>query len=336
MTIASGKTAAVIPLRGRKVQHYNPEKGLKKIAVTEASERYLRRAIRSPKMAGKVLEKVLAELLAASEEKIVEQAHYIIWRDGFVPTPSARGAQGGRGRKLIPELRLALPDADPGDKVAHRWRKRLCTKTKSGTVIDPAKLDIAITESVHRIKRICEQCDKGTERGTAGTGEFERYTPPQYIEAARKVLGEIDLDPATCVMAQKTVKAKQFFTEDTNGLDREWHGRVWLNPPYHRDLAPAFISKLVEEIDAGHVTAAVMLTNNSTDTDWFDTALRACASVCFTHGRIAFTTPPIGAEVDPTQGQAFFYYGDDPTRFEDVFCVIGSCVRPSRQYIEVE
>jgi len=29
--------------------------------------------------------------------------------------------------------------------------------------------------------------------GTEGTGEVERYTPPKYIEAARKVLGEIDL-----------------------------------------------------------------------------------------------------------------------------------------------
>jgi phage N-6-adenine-methyltransferase len=332
MTIASGKTAAVIPLRGRKVQHYNPEKGLRKIAAAKAGEERARRARDAEGMFREIVKKLKA------------QAAYIVWRDAaMAAVVKLRGGKGGKdsghhsGKKgALSPVRVHLPDADPGEKTAHRWRRDLCSKVDKVTVVDEAKFALAADDAKNRALRACERQSKGTERGTAGTGEFERYTPPQYIEAARKVLGEIDLDPATSPMAQKTVRAKQFFTEDTNGLDREWHGRVWLNPPYHRDLAPAFISKLVAEIEAGHVTAAVMLTNNSTDTDWFDTALRACASVCFTHGRIAFTTPPIGTEVDPTQGQAFFYYGDDPTRFEDVFCVIGSCVRPSRQYVEVE
>jgi hypothetical protein len=43
-----------------------------------------------------------------------------------------------------------------------------------------------------------------------GTGENEWYTPKQYIEAARKVLGEIDLDPATSEKAQETIGAKCF------------------------------------------------------------------------------------------------------------------------------
>lgn len=28
-------------------------------------------------------------------------------------------------------------------------------------------------------------------------GKIERYTPPQYIDSARKVMGGIDLDPCT-------------------------------------------------------------------------------------------------------------------------------------------
>jgi hypothetical protein len=50
-----------------------------------------------------------------------------------------------------------------------------------------------------------EQEKDGTIRGTEGTGEFERYTPAEYIDAARQALGEIDLDAATSESAQKTL-----------------------------------------------------------------------------------------------------------------------------------
>jgi hypothetical protein len=82
-------------------------------------------------------------------------------------------------------------------------------------------------------------------RGTAGTGEFERYTPAKYIEIARTVMGTIDVDPASCEMAQKIVKATTFFTVKDDGLNKEWIGNIWLNPPYHRGLGPKFIDKLV-------------------------------------------------------------------------------------------
>src|SRR5262249_50646896 len=62
-------------------------------------------------------------------------------------------------------------------------------------------------------------------RGTQGTGENEWFTPTEYIEAARKVLGEIDLDPATHELAQQTIRAARFFTKADNGLEHEWHGR---------------------------------------------------------------------------------------------------------------
>src|SRR5690606_446129 len=63
------------------------------------------------------------------------------------------------------------------------------------------------------------------------SGENEWYTPPCYIESARVVMGEIDLDPASSQAANKIIKAKKFFDEQADGLSKSWGGNIWMNPP---------------------------------------------------------------------------------------------------------
>lgn len=162
-------------------------------------------------------------------------------------------------------------------------------------------------------------------RGTQGTGNDEWYTPQDLIDRARNVLGGFDLDPASNDMAQEKVRAGAYFTAETNGLAHEWHGKVWLNPPYSQPLIGQFIDKLVEEWGAGRCTGAVMLTHNYTDTRWFQTAARAASAICFTRGRVKFYSPS-GAIAAPTQGQAFFYFGDDVAGFAREFGEVGFVV----------
>ena len=297
----------------RDIAVYNPEQGLRSIATSRAAEQHWRRANDAK------------QLYKAVETKLKEQAAYVVWRDGVVTSPSKRG-QGRGGRNQITALKSDLPAADPGAVTIHRWRKRLCIKNGKGTKIDAAKLRTVLEEAALTCQRVCEMRGSGTERGTAGTGEFERYTPAEYIEAAREMMGSIDLDPASSKVAQKTVKAKKYFTVDDDGLGKQWRGNVWLNPPYHRDLQPAFIDKMIAEVGAGHVTQSIMLTNNSTDTEWFIRAAHAATAICFTAGRVAFTTVA-GEELAPTQGQAFFYFGNNVARFGEVFSRIGFGMR---------
>lgn len=161
-------------------------------------------------------------------------------------------------------------------------------------------------------------------RGTFGTGENEWYTPDEFLVAARDVLGKIDIDPASSEAAQAKVRASRYFTAADDGLTQEWHGRVWLNPPYAQPFIAQFVGKLIEEIGAGRTTAAIMLTHNYTDTDWFQRAAHGADAICFTRGRVKFYNET--AVAAPTQGQAFFYFGDDVAAFAKRFRSVGFVV----------
>lgn len=63
----------------------------------------------------------------------------------------------------------------------------------------------------------------------------EWYTPEWLINIARNFYGgEIDLDPASCDLAQSWIKAQNYFTIKEDGFlqPKKWQGRIWLNPPY--------------------------------------------------------------------------------------------------------
>lgn len=74
---------------------------------------------------------------------------------------------------------------------------------------------------------------------------WEHYTPRAVVEAAREVLGSIDLDPASCPEAQQVVRARHWFGVDDDGLAQRWRGQVFLNPPGGalRGPADAWISE---------------------------------------------------------------------------------------------
>jgi len=50
------------------------------------------------------------------------------------------------------------------------------------------------------------------------SGNNEWYTPGEYIKAAYRVMGVINLDPASSKLANATVKAGKYFTAEDNGL----------------------------------------------------------------------------------------------------------------------
>jgi phage N-6-adenine-methyltransferase len=158
----------------------------------------------------------------------------------------------------------------------------------------------------------------------SSSGENEWYTPSVYIEAARAAMGSIDLDPASCDVAQETVKAAEFFTIADDGLSREWFGNVWLNPPYSKDLIGSFATKVVEE--SARFDQAVVLVNNATETAWFQSMARACNAICLFSGRIKFNDRTGNPANTPVQGQAALYFGENVTGFMSSFDSLGIVV----------
>jgi ParB family chromosome partitioning protein len=165
----------------------------------------------------------------------------------------------------------------------------------------------------------------------ANSGENEWYTPPQYIEAARDVMGGIDLDPATCETAQANVRAKKFFTSDDDGLSKKWTGNVWLNPPYGKDLIGHFAAKVVEE--SQRFEQAVILINNATDTAWFHEIASIASAVCLIRGRIKFLDKSGKPANTPVQGQVAIYVGKNVEAFRSRFSSFGLVVVPVREML---
>jgi hypothetical protein len=178
---------------------------------------------------------------------------------------------------------------------------------------------------------VIQSFSKGTAEHIVSSESNEWYTPAKYIQAAREVMGGIDLDPASCKAANKVVEAKRFYDKQADGLNQPWSGRVWLNPPYG-GIAAEFVARLVAEYEAGNITAGIALVNaHCTDTNWFQ--LLWSHALCFTDHRIDFTSTD-AKDSTSTHGSVFAYLGKKPESFAERFREWGAIVRAWRPWEE--
>ena len=151
----------------------------------------------------------------------------------------------------------------------------------------------------------------------------ERYTPARIADAVREVMEQIDLDPASSPKANKIVKAARFFTRDTNGLKRRWHGRVFLNPPF--DAWVSWVAKLGKEMAAGRVKQAIVI--GPANIAAFRPLLLRRGLLLVPNERPKFYDPAADKLVDPPFGSLICYVGGERERFIEVFGKQGLVLR---------
>lgn len=228
------------------------------------------------------------------------------------------------------ELNKALSDASPEEiETAEIMRVAEEIKQEQKAIEKEQKKVLSTTTAISDTGEVVE-VDEIEVKKVVGVGahsnteDDEWYTPSCYIESARKVMGSIDVDVASNDLAQKTVKASRYFTEDDSSLDIgvNWSGNIWMNPPYSR-IIKDFCGKLKIEVELGNVKQAITLTNNGTDTAWFHDLASVSSAICHHKGRIGFIKQDGETVSNNTKGQLIIYIGDDIASFKSEFSKYG-------------
>lgn len=165
----------------------------------------------------------------------------------------------------------------------------------------------------------------------------EWYTPREIIEAAREVMGQIELDPASCAEANETVRARRYYTAEVDGFRQCWASpAMWLNPPYGRDEDArsnqgAWLHLAINAHRAGYVEQACCLVNAVPGNKWFEPLW--AFPLCFLRGRVRFVPPAgVGAKASPTHSSVVVYMGANSGAFVRVFGKLGTVILPTQVY----
>lgn len=105
----------------------------------------------------------------------------------------------------------------------------------------------------------------------------EWLTPPDIVQA----LGAFDLDPCSPINRPWPTAARHL-TIDDNGLEHEWHGRVWCNPPFGRE-AVKWLRRM-----AAHGNGIALIPARTETAMFYETVWSRADAVLFIKGRPHF------------------------------------------------
>lgn len=106
-------------------------------------------------------------------------------------------------------------------------------------------------------------------------------TPQDFFRALDS---EYHFDTDVCALPENA-KCRNYYTPEMDGLNQDWIGVCWCNPPYGRKIGD-WVRKASESADTG--ATVVMLLPARTDTKWFHNFIYGKAEIRFIRGRLKF------------------------------------------------
>lgn len=109
-------------------------------------------------------------------------------------------------------------------------------------------------------------------------------TPQAFFDALNAEFG-FTLD--VCATAENA-KCGRYFTLEDNGLEHNWKGRIFCNPPYGREIGK-WVQKAQWSVQVAEIAElAVLLLPARTDTAWFQDYVLPYAELRWVRGRLKF------------------------------------------------
>ena len=108
------------------------------------------------------------------------------------------------------------------------------------------------------------------------------YTPQETFDQLSNKYGPFDVD--VCADAENK-KVEKYYDKQADGLSKDWTGKVWMNPPYGREIGKWM--KKAYESALNNKALVCCLVPARTDTAWWhDYAQKG--EVTFLRGRLKF------------------------------------------------
>lgn len=158
--------------------------------------------------------------------------------------------------------------------------------------------------------------------GEKPSKNIHHQTPDYALTPVIRVFGQIDQDPAAGYSLNVPAKKRL----RTRGLTATWSGRVFVNPPYGRQIVH-WIERCYHMGGVPGVDVIALIPAR-VDTRWWRDYVGKATAVCFWKSRIKFIGQSHGAKFP----SAFVYYGRTYARqFCKVFSEYGQiwrCLEP--------